>query len=80
MPVWSVVEPKRYLFRPPFPPALCTEKALSISRAARPESLSLFASSQSLPDIKRMQDGQLIETYHVALVSGLNICPPANGQ
>ncbi len=70
LPVWSVTQPKRYLFRPTFPKALCSAKALFISRTAFPAGVPYFAKTTRLPDLIRHAGDRVLMRYYVALVSG----------
>lgn len=76
MPVWSVSDPKRYLFRPSLPAALCNEQALFVSRTNYPDGVGYFASSRPTRTITRHQGSYQIMPYHTALVSGLKSCAP----
>lgn len=75
-PVWSVTEGRRYLFRGPFPDALCAAPGLFLSRTAFPYGVPYFARSEPRPDIVRREGGRVLMRYYVARVEGLLACPP----
>ena len=74
IPVWSVTEPKRYLFRGALPPSLCGEKAMFVSRTEFPGGVSYFQSSTAGQTIIRHQGDRVIMSYYTAIVSGLKTC------
>jgi len=69
LPVWSVTQPKRYLFRGPMPQALCQAKGVFISRTDFAGSIPYFVNSKPLEHIVRHQGGRVLMTYQAALVS-----------
>ena len=74
IPVWSVTEPKRYLFSGALPPSLCGEKAMFVSRTEFPGGVSYFQSSTAGQTIIRHQGDRVIMSYYTAIVSGLKTC------
>lgn len=79
MPVWSVTEPKRYLFRGPLPAGLCRAKGVFVSRTAFASGVPYFTTSRPLPDIVRREGDREIMTYSAAVVEGLKDCPTPGG-
>jgi len=75
IPVWSVIQPKRYLFRGPLPPALCDQPALFISRQRFAGGVPYFARTRPLPDILRKEGDTVLMRYYVARVQGLTNTP-----
>jgi 4-amino-4-deoxy-L-arabinose transferase-like glycosyltransferase len=74
VPVWSVTNPERYLFRGPLPAALCDAPALFISRTEFWDGVPYFETRTAGAPIVRAEGGREIMRYHTALVSGLRGC------
>lgn len=75
-PVRAMRDPERYLFRSPFPQALCNAPGLFISRTKFTGDVPYFRQSKPLGMIERQdRSGQVLMTYYMALVSGrINGC------
>jgi len=70
IPVWSVTQPERYLFRTGARKELCTQRAVFISRTRFAEAPPYFENGKALPDIFRKDGERKLMQYYVAVVSG----------
>lgn len=75
VPVWSVAEPQRYLFRGPIPARLCDAPGLLVTRDAPPPAV-LARFSQHGPGqlVERRAGGMLLQRYTATPVQGLTAC------
>lgn len=74
LPVWSVTDPKRYLFRGPVPADLCDAPALLVEDSRSPTAAGRFSQSGTVSDLLREQGGRIIAGYRVTPVRGLKDC------
>ncbi len=84
-PVWDVAAPRRYLFRDPFPQALCAAPALLVARngTRTGDVRRLFAEVVSLGEAVRRSRGAEIDRYPLFVVRGLKLpalCPGAEEE
>ncbi|MBZ0128177.1 MAG: glycosyltransferase family 39 protein [Rhodobacteraceae bacterium] len=85
IPVWSLIQPERYLFRGPFPADLCAAPGLFISRSDFPAGVPYATGSIAGPDILRREGDVVLMRYFTAIITGPNRasatgCPqPADG-
>jgi len=70
VPVWSMTQPERYLYRAGFSQSLCAQKALFVSRTNFSGRIPYFEVSAPGPDITRKQGAEILMQYHIATVSG----------
>lgn len=70
LPVWDLTQPKRYLFRPAFPAALCSQKALMITEKNAPTQPP-FDQVSSPRQVVRGSGDRVLARYYVTVVSGL---------
>lgn len=73
LPVWSLYEPNRYLFRPPFPQDFCDAQGALIERARGPQGDpgAEFEEVGQPTTLTRSQADYTLETYIVTPVRGL---------
>ncbi len=76
LPVRDLTQPNRYLFRPPFPAALCGQKALMITARSGPFRPP-FAQAAPPQEVMRSAGGRVLERFRVAAVQGLKAPPCA---
>ena len=76
LPVWSMTQPERYLFRGALPQAFCQAPGLFISRTGFADGVPYFQQSSPLPALQRREGAQVLMTYSTALVSGVKACAP----
>ncbi len=81
-PVWDVAAPRRYLFRDPFPEALCTAPALLVARSGTraADVRRLFGEVAPLGEVVRRSRGAEIDRYAIFVVREPKLpvlCPDA---
>ncbi|MBI1219477.1 MAG: phospholipid carrier-dependent glycosyltransferase [Rhodobacteraceae bacterium] len=75
VPVWSVVEPQRYLFRGPIPARLCAAPGLLVTLdTPQSDVLARFATHGTGLALERRAGGALLQRYTATPVQGLAGC------
>lgn len=72
IPVWSLIQPERYLFRGPFPDEFCSQPGLFISRSEFPGGVPYATNSEAGPDILRREGDVVLMRYFTATITGPN--------
>jgi 4-amino-4-deoxy-L-arabinose transferase-like glycosyltransferase len=74
LPVWSVTQSERYLYRGALPEVLCREPAVFYSRTEFTGGVPYFETSTPLPVIERRESDRVLMRYYGAVVRGVKGC------